>query len=163
MFDRPPTYRLPDDASPSGRATALSAPPRAPRVDQSAEPSLSFASRPADAALAPQLRDATIVRPDEPIPVGPGRPHSAYLFEDVDPPADFEPISRAKITPAPVRPETLHRGRLLDWLSRHVRRRLSFVVADAGYGKTTLLADFTQRGNVRCLWFKLDGVVVRAV
>ena len=156
MFDRPPTYRLPDDASPSGRATALSAPPRAPRVDQSAEPSLSFASRPADAALAPQLRDATIVRPDEPIPVGPGRPQPAYLFEDVDPPADFEPISRAKITPAPVRPETLHRGRLLDWLSRHVRRRLSFVVADAGYGKTTLLADFTQRGNVRCLWFKLD-------
>jgi len=156
MFDRPPTYRLPDDASPSGRATALSAPPRAPRVDQSAEPSLSFASRPADVAFAPLTRDATIVRPDEPIPVGPGRPQPAYLFEDVDPPADFEPISRAKITPAPVRPETLHRGRLLDWLSRHVRRRLSFVVADAGYGKTTLLADFTQRGNVRCLWFKLD-------
>src|SRR3972149_5980428 len=78
MFDRPPTYRLPDDASPSARATALPPP-----------------------------------------------------------------------------------GALLDWLSRHVRRPLAFVVADAGYGKTTLLADFTQRGNVRCLWFKLDGVVVR--
>jgi ATP/maltotriose-dependent transcriptional regulator MalT/DNA-binding SARP family transcriptional activator len=74
----------------------------------------------------------------------------------VDPPADFEPISRAKVTPALVRPETLHRGRLVDWLTGHAGRRLSLVVADAGYGKTTLLADYAQRADTRCLWLKLD-------
>jgi ATP/maltotriose-dependent transcriptional regulator MalT len=63
------------------------------------------------------------------------------LLPPVDLPMDFEPISRAKVTPTPVRPETLHRGRLLDWLDGHARRRLSLVVADAGYGKTTLVAD----------------------
>jgi DNA-binding SARP family transcriptional activator len=78
------------------------------------------------------------------------------LFDAVDPPADFEPISRAKVTPTPVRPETLHRGRLLDWLAGHAERRLSLVVADAGYGKTTLLADYAQRAETRCLWLKLE-------
>ena len=74
----------------------------------------------------------------------------------MDPPVDFEPISRTKIIPPPVRPETLHRERLLDWLDRHTRRRLTFVVANAGYGKTTLLADFTERAPRRCIWFRLD-------
>lgn len=68
---------------------------------------------------------------------------------------DF-PISRAKITPPPVREETLARERLLAWLDSAVLRRVVFVVAEAGYGKTTLLADFTRRTRVRCLWFKLD-------
>jgi DNA-binding SARP family transcriptional activator len=81
-------------------------------------------------------------------------PHG--LFADMDTPADFEPISRAKVTPTPVRPETLHRGRLLDWLTGHAGRRLSLVVADAGYGKTTLLADYAQRSEARCLWLKLE-------
>jgi len=66
------------------------------------------------------------------------------------------PISRAKITPPPVREETLSRERLLGWLDTAVLRRVVFVVAEAGYGKTTLLADFTRRTRVRCLWFKLD-------
>ncbi len=74
----------------------------------------------------------------------------------MDPPVDFEPISRTKIIPAPVRPETLHRERLLDWLDRHTRRRLTFVVANAGYGKTTLLADFAERAPRQCIWFRLD-------
>ena len=79
-----------------------------------------------------------------------------FEIEHVDPPVDFEPISRTKITAAPVRPETLHRERLLDWLDRHTRRRLTFVVANAGYGKTTLLADFSERALRRCIWFRLD-------
>ena len=85
------------------------------------------------------------------------QPHRlSFEVEDVDPPVDFEPISKTKITPAPVRPETLHRERLLDWLDRHTRRRLTFVVANAGYGKTTLLADFSERARNRCIWFRLD-------
>ena len=30
------------------------------------------------------------------------------------------------------------------------------LVAEAGYGKTTLLADFSRRTRVRVLWFRLD-------
>jgi ATP/maltotriose-dependent transcriptional regulator MalT/DNA-binding SARP family transcriptional activator len=66
------------------------------------------------------------------------------------------PISRAKVTPPPVRDETLSRERLLAWLDSAVLRKVVFVVAEAGYGKTTLLADFSRRTRVRCLWFKLD-------
>jgi len=66
------------------------------------------------------------------------------------------PISRAKVTPPPVREETLSRERLLNWLDSAVLRKVVFLVAEAGYGKTTLLADFTRRTHVRCLWFKLD-------
>ena len=66
------------------------------------------------------------------------------------------PISRAKVTPPPVREETLARERLLTWLETAIRRRVVYVVAEAGYGKTTLLADFHHRTLVRCLWFKLD-------
>ncbi len=66
------------------------------------------------------------------------------------------PISRVKVTPAPVRETTLARERLLDWLDAHIDRRLITVVADTGYGKTTLIADFCRRTTVRCLWYKLD-------
>jgi hypothetical protein len=66
------------------------------------------------------------------------------------------PISRTKITPAPYREATLARDRLVDRLRENVHRRLTLVVADAGYGKTTLLADFSRRRHVRCLWYKLD-------
>ena len=30
------------------------------------------------------------------------------------------------------------------------------VLADAGYGKTTLLADFSRRSRMRTLWYRLD-------
>jgi LuxR family maltose regulon positive regulatory protein len=69
---------------------------------------------------------------------------------------DLHPISRAKVTPAPVRETTLARDRLLDWLHDHIHRRLITVVAETGYGKTTLLADFARRSSLRCLWYKLD-------
>jgi LuxR family maltose regulon positive regulatory protein len=65
-------------------------------------------------------------------------------------------IARAKITPAPVREATLARERLLGWLAESIQHRLIAVVADTGYGKTTLLADFTRRAEIRCLWYRLD-------
>ncbi len=33
---------------------------------------------------------------------------------------------------------------------------MTLVIAEAGYGKTTLLADFSARASARCLWYKLD-------
>src|SRR5215203_1625143 len=55
------------------------------------------------------------------------------------------PIQLAKVQRPPLRDETLARDRLLDWLDVKVHNRVVFVIADAGYGKTTLLADFSRR------------------
>jgi DNA-binding SARP family transcriptional activator len=45
---------------------------------------------------------------------------------------------------------------LLDRLNDATSSRLTLVIAEAGYGKTTLLADFSSRATARCLWYKLD-------
>jgi LuxR family maltose regulon positive regulatory protein len=37
-----------------------------------------------------------------------------------------------------------------------IHRRAVLLTAEAGYGKTTLLADFTRRTRLRVLWFRLD-------
>ncbi len=70
--------------------------------------------------------------------------------------ADRAAVIRSKIQPPPLRSSTLSRQRLLDRLTDAVRSRLTLVVAEAGYGKTTLLADFSSRASARCLWYKLD-------
>ena len=55
-----------------------------------------------------------------------------------------------------LRDETLERPRLLDWLRVKVHGRVVLILADAGYGKTTLLADFSRRSRLRTLWYRLD-------
>ena len=66
------------------------------------------------------------------------------------------PVIRSKIQPPPLRSSTLSRQRLLDRLTDATASRLTLLIAEAGYGKTTLLADFTSRASARCLWYKLD-------
>ena len=66
------------------------------------------------------------------------------------------PVQPSKIQAPPLRAETLPRERLLDWLSVKIHNRIVIVAAEAGYGKTTLLADFTRRTRVRMLWYRLD-------
>ncbi len=66
------------------------------------------------------------------------------------------PVSRAKVTPPPLRDATLSRDRLLDWLERHAHRRCITVAAETGFGKTTLLTDFSRRAPMPCLWYRLD-------
>ena len=66
------------------------------------------------------------------------------------------PIQPAKVQRPPLRDETLARDRLLDWLRRQDPQRVILVLADAGYGKTTLLADFSRRTRLRTLWYRLD-------
>ena len=65
-------------------------------------------------------------------------------------------IIRSKVQPPPVRDSTLERPRLLEWLTDHSSDRLVVITAEAGYGKTTLLADFARRSSVNCLWVRLD-------
>src|SRR5256885_4357232 len=66
------------------------------------------------------------------------------------------PVQLSKVQAPPLRDETLARDRLLDWLSVKIHRRAVLLVAEAGYGKTTLLSDFSRRTRVRVLWFRLD-------
>ena len=66
------------------------------------------------------------------------------------------PVQISKVQPPPLRDETLARDRLLDWLSVKIHRRVVLLTAEAGYGKTTLLADFTRRTRLRVLWYRLD-------
>ena len=44
------------------------------------------------------------------------------------------------------------------WTGSHakIHRRVILILADAGYGKTTLLADFARRTRLRTLWYRLD-------
>src|SRR4029079_10683001 len=92
-----------------------------------------------------------------PVAVGPGRPAAGHLSHGA--PGNGMtgyPIQPAKVQVPLLRDETLARYRLLDWLAAKVHHRVILILADAGYGKTTLLADFSQRTRLRTLWYRLD-------
>ena len=55
-----------------------------------------------------------------------------------------------------LRPNTLERPRLLNWLEEHADQRVRVVTAEAGYGKTTLIADHVKRSGRRVAWFRLE-------
>lgn len=52
--------------------------------------------------------------------------------------------------------ETVRRDRLLNWLQARIRRRVIFLIAEAGFGKTTLAADFVRHSRIRSFWYRLD-------
>ncbi len=90
------------------------------------------------------------------VPVGPGGapPHqgrTAAYWAVTDP-----PMRLSKTQPPQLRADVLSRSRLLDWLDAKIHRRVVTVVAEAGYGKTTLLADFARRTRIRTIWHQLD-------
>ncbi len=66
------------------------------------------------------------------------------------------PVQIGKVQPPLLPSETLDRDRLLEWMAAKIHSRLILIVADAGYGKTTLLADWSRRTRVRVLWYRLD-------
>lgn len=68
---------------------------------------------------------------------------------------DFATVIRSKIRPPALRPDTLTRERLVKRLDEALASRVVFLVADAGYGKTTLLADYLARAGLRSLWYRL--------
>lgn len=59
------------------------------------------------------------------------------------------------LVPRP-RPDLLPRPRLLDWLDSNADKRLTLLSAPAGYGKTTLLADFIHASDRPFAWYQLD-------
>lgn len=94
----------------------------------------------------------------EPVAVGPGR--SATVGSEplgaTGSALHRYPIQPAKVQRPALRDDTLARDRLLDWLSAKIHDRIILVLADAGYGKTTLLADFSRRTRLRTLWYRLE-------
>lgn len=82
-----------------------------------------------------------------------------------DPPADAR-VPRARSTPAfflrtkllPPRPapQMLARPRLLERLQENLTRGITLVTANAGSGKTTLVADFLRTTEQPHVWYQLD-------
>lgn len=52
-------------------------------------------------------------------------------------------------------PKTLRRIRLLDNLHNNIHRKVNFVCAPAGYGKTTLLVDFAEDVDAVIFWYRI--------
>ncbi|MBW8012348.1 MAG: tetratricopeptide repeat protein [Chloroflexi bacterium] len=53
------------------------------------------------------------------------------------------------------RKDILRRGRLIDALHKNLHRKLTFVSAPAGFGKTTLLVDFASDVGVKVCWYSV--------
>jgi DNA-binding SARP family transcriptional activator len=101
-------------------------------------------------------RPATRTDPWNPVAVGPGRPGAGPANHGALDGMTGYPIQPAKVQRPPLRDETLARDRLLDWVAAKIHHRVVLILADAGYGKTTLLADFSRRTRIRTLWYRLD-------
>lgn len=159
-------------AMPSRQSVAVAARRSSPSVDTPREASLSFPpldrpverGRSAEPTVDTPARDrAPDARPRRRRPrlvvEGPRPAVAASSLASTGGPLgampDY-PVQISKVQAPPLRDETLARDRLLDWLSVKIHRRVVLVVAEAGYGKTTLLADFTRRTRIRVLWFRLD-------
>lgn len=65
-------------------------------------------------------------------------------------------LLRTKFLVPRTRPELFPRPRLLEWLDSNADKRLTLLSAPAGYGKTTLLADFINASDSAFAWYTLD-------
>jgi len=66
------------------------------------------------------------------------------------------PLRPGKVQRPLLPEETFRRDRLFALLEDRAKRRVIYVVAEAGFGKTTLIADFLRRSRVRTFWYRLD-------
>ncbi len=64
-------------------------------------------------------------------------------------------VRKHAITAPSFEASRVHRERLVDALHANVPRKLIVVAAPAGYGKTTLLADFTAHTDLPVCWVRL--------
>lgn len=69
-----------------------------------------------------------------------------------------ETLLRTKLYVPPVRPNLVHRRRLLDRLDRGVQfgQKLTLVSAPAGFGKTTLASEWAANSEMPAAWLSLD-------
>ncbi len=67
-------------------------------------------------------------------------------------------ITQTKVILPQRRDDIIPRTRLLELLYELLDRKLILVTASAGYGKTTLLVDFSQRVELPVCWYALDSL-----
>lgn len=67
-----------------------------------------------------------------------------------------EALLSTKIAIPRIRPDRLTRSRLIEALNDALDRELILVCSPAGFGKTTLLADWAAAANVPVAWLSLD-------
>lgn len=65
-------------------------------------------------------------------------------------------ILLTKVRPPQRRKDVLRRMRLIDTLHQNLHRKLTFVSAPAGYGKTTLLVDFSADVDAIVCWYRIS-------
>lgn len=65
-------------------------------------------------------------------------------------------VPATKLHPPLKRADTLLRARLVGALHTSIDRKLQIVIAPAGFGKTTLLADFVHEAGIPACWVTLD-------
>lgn len=91
------------------------------------------------------------------VAVGPGRPAPVLLGSRA---ALFGmnplPVQGARIHRPQLRGDTLSRSRLNGWLDEAATGRLVLIVAEAGFGKTTLLADWSRHTERSTAWYRLE-------
>src|SRR6476661_5933054 len=63
---------------------------------------------------------------------------------------------RTKLLPPRAASEILKRPRLTERLRSHEDSPVTLIAADAGYGKTTLVADFLRDQSRPFVWYQLD-------
>jgi ATP/maltotriose-dependent transcriptional regulator MalT/DNA-binding SARP family transcriptional activator len=73
---------------------------------------------------------------------------------DLAPPASF--FLRTKLLPPRPAPEMLSRPRLVERLHANLALPVTLVTANAGSGKTTLVADFLRKQEQPYVWYQLD-------
>jgi DNA-binding SARP family transcriptional activator len=126
------------------------------------EPTAPSPAQPAAQSFAQHLAQPIAIRPAPrnlmPPAVGPGSqiPVSVSGSGGLLGAMSEYPVQVEKVQVPPLRDDILARGRLLDWLNVKIHNRIVLLTAEAGYGKTTLLADFARRTRLRVLWFRLD-------
>ena len=80
--------------------------------------------------------------------------------------AKHDTVLRHAITPPAFDQNKLHRERLVDMIHANIPRKLIVIATPAGYGKTTLLADFSAHTEIPVCWVRLteaDRDVIRFV
>lgn len=68
----------------------------------------------------------------------------------------LDPSTRQAIAPQEFTSTMLHREVLVDRLHGEISRKLIAVAAPAGYGKTTLLADFVAHSDIPSVWLRVS-------
>ena len=69
---------------------------------------------------------------------------------------DDELIVRTKLDTPPIKGRILRRERLLSTLKENLDKKLILICADAGYGKTTLLAQLCHELKSPFIFYDLD-------